>query len=176
MGSPAMAARILCREGDEVVEGDACRQQTFVAAGFWHRGMAFVIDSALLLSLHCIFFLVLGHALTGLAPAGFGAVLAAAVLFLLLFLFTPVLMVLAYSVVLHACGGQTVGKLIMGIRLVSADGTPISAGVSFLRWVASILSFLPFGLGFLWAAVSRNRITWHDNLAGTMVISTEQTS
>lgn len=158
------------------MEDNACHRQALVPAGFWHRGMAFVIDSALLVSLHCIFFLALGHALAGLVPTSLVAVLAAAVFFLTCFLFTPVLMLLSYSVVLHACGGQTIGKLIMGIRLVSADGTPVSAGVAFLRWVASILSFLPFGLGFFWAALSRKRIAWHDIVAGTMVISAEQTS
>jgi len=155
---------------------DDCRLEAMVPAGFWQRGMAFAIDSSLLAALHCTFFLALGRALTGLAPANLASALVAAVFFLLLFLLTPPLLILAYSVVLHACGGQTVGKIIMGIRLVASDGTPVSAGIAFLRWVAVILSLLPFGAGFLWIAVSRKRLAWHDMVAGTMVISAEQTS
>ena len=156
--------------------GEALSRQALVPVGFWHRGMAFVIDSMLLACLHCMFFLLAGYVLAGFVPANLVVVIFSIVFFLVCFLLASVLMLLSYSVVLHACGGQTVGKLIMGIRLVSVDGTPVSAGVAFLRWVVSILSFLPFGMGYLWAAVSRNRTAWHDIVAGTMVISAEQTS
>ena len=158
------------------METNACRRPAMTPAGFWQRGMAFGIDSALLTALHCTFFLLLGHALAGLSPASLINALAAAGIFLVLFLFSPILMILAYSVILHACGGQTVGKIIMGIKLVSTDGSPVSAGSAFLRLVAVILSLLPLGAGFLWAAISRKRITWHDIVADTMVVSAEQTS
>ncbi len=138
--------------------------------------MAFAIDLALLNALHCTFFLLLGHALTGLSPASLTTALIGGTLFLVLFLLTPALTILFYSVILHAYGGQTVGKLIMGIKLVTNDGKPVPTGIAFLRWAAVILSLLPFGAGFLWAAISGKGNTWHDLVAGTMVVSTEQRS
>ena len=158
------------------MEDDLCCRQVLIPAGFWSRGMAFAIDLGLLVALHCTFFLLFGHALLGLVPVNLVAILAVGTIFLLLFLLTPWLMLFFYSVVLHASGGQTVGKLIMGLRLVSADGAPVTVGVAFLRWVAVILSLLPLGAGFLWAAVSTKRVAWHDMVAGTMVVSVEQTS
>lgn len=158
------------------MEGNACRPAEMVAAGFWQRGMALGIDSALLTALHCTFFLLLGQALSGISPASPLNALAAAGILVVLFFFTPILMILVYSVVLHACGGQTVGKIIMGIKLIATDGTPVTGGVAFLRLVAVILSLLPLGAGFFWAAISRKRTTWHDMVAGTIVIAAEQRS
>jgi len=159
------------------MQEDACHgQAVLVPVGFWPRGMAFLIDLMLFASLHCIFFLVLGKALMRLEPGSLFAVFGAVVFFLICFLFTPFLMFLLYGIVLHACGGQTIGKLVMGIKLVLVDGNAVTAGVSFLRGAASVLSFLSFGAGFVWVVFSRDRFAWHDVVAGTMVISAEQTS
>ncbi len=158
------------------MEGETFRPQPLSPAGFWHRGMALAIDSMLLASMHCTFFLTLAHALIGIRPASLTSALTTGACFLLFFILTPLPMILAYSVVMHACGGQTVGKILMNIRLVASDGTPISAGTAFLRLVAVILSLLPLGAGFLWVAISRKRLSWHDMIAGTMVVYAEQTS
>lgn len=158
------------------MENNVGRLTSMPPAGLCHRTMAWVIDWTLLTALHCTFFLLLGQSLSGLTPVNLAAALAAGTLFLVFFIGAPLLMIPLYLVVLHACGGQTVGKIIMGIKLVSTDGKPVSAGASFLRVTAVILSLLPLGAGFLWAAISRNRSAWHDIIAGTMVISAEQTS
>jgi len=155
------------------MDADTCRLPELPPAAFWPRGMALAIDWALLTTLHCTFFLLLGKSLVSLSPVNLASGLAAAGLFFLLFVCTPLLTIPLYTVVLHACGGQTVGKIIMGIKLVAIDGKPVSAGVAFLRLVAVPLSILPLGAGFLWAAISRNRMTWHDMMAGTMVVSAE---
>jgi uncharacterized RDD family membrane protein YckC len=67
--------------------------------------------------------------------------------------------------------GGTAGKLAMGLRVVDHnDYRSIGFGAGFLRAVVSILSTLPFGLGFLWAAWDKDRQTWHDKVAGTLVV------
>jgi len=145
-------------------------------AGFRNRAMAFIIDMALLTALHCGFFLTLAVALTRFPPARFTALLAVMAAYALLFLLMPFFSALTYCTVLHACGGQTVGKIFMDIKVVTVGGGPVPPGTAFLRWVGTIVSALPMGAGFLWAAVDRHQATWHDKLAGTMVIANEQTA
>ncbi len=145
-------------------------------AGFVSRAMALAIDSALLGALHCGFFLGLGVVL-GQAPAAHPSdLLATAIAYISIFLLTPLVTMPVYSTVLHACGGQTIGKLLMGIRVVTVNCEPLPAGGAFLRWVGTLVSALPLGAGFLWMLVDREQATWHDRLAGTMVVADEQTS
>ena len=65
--------------------------------------------------------------------------------------------------------GQTVGKLLLGLRVVRADGERPRFGQSAVRAVAyGISSFLM--LGYLAIAVSRQRRAWHDHIARTWVV------
>ncbi len=82
---------------------------------------------------------------------------------------------LVYFTVFHAWTGQTIGKMIMGIKVVAEDRKLISPAVSFLRWTGYTVSFLPLAAGFLWAAVDREHCTWHDRLAQTRVVTAEMT-
>ncbi len=80
-----------------------------------------------------------------------------------------------YFTLFHACSGQTIGKMILGIRVVTEDNKQVSPAFAFLRWVGYILSFIPFASGFLWSAVDKDHCTWHDRLAQTRVVSAEMT-
>lgn len=66
--------------------------------------------------------------------------------------------------------GQTPGKFALGIRVVKADGTPISDTDALIRAIGYKVSALLFGLGFIWALLDRNNQTWHDKLARTYVV------
>ena len=66
--------------------------------------------------------------------------------------------------------GQTLGQRALGIRIIDAAGNPPGAARALGRMLASILSSIPFGLGYLWAAWHPEKRTWHDSLAGTWVI------
>ena len=69
--------------------------------------------------------------------------------------------------------GQTPGGMVMNLRLVNAAGENPSLGSVVIRYFAQILSTIPFFLGYLWAFGEKRR-TWHDMLAGTWVIKTNQ--
>jgi len=76
-----------------------------------------------------------------------------------------------YFVGFTAACGQTPGKKIMGIHVVDENGTSVdwsSASVRF--FIGYSVSLLPLGLGFYWALVDKNNQTWHDKIAGTLVI------
>lgn len=77
----------------------------------------------------------------------------------------------AYFTIFHACGGQTPGKLAMGIAVVSLNGQQLSGGTTFLRSIGYICSAIPLAGGFLWAMVDKNHRTWHDKLASTRVVA-----
>ena len=79
---------------------------------------------------------------------------------------------IAYYVYFHGSpSGQTVGKKALSIRLVGADdGGPVGYGAAALRYVGSILSAIPCGLGYLWMLWDSNKQTWHDKIATTVVV------
>lgn len=70
--------------------------------------------------------------------------------------------------------GQTIGKLAMGIRVISAGGQPVSVGMAFARAAMKIISGLVLLLGYLWMLWDPNKQTWHDKVAGTYVVRTSR--
>ena len=75
----------------------------------------------------------------------------------------------AYFVIFHGIGGKTIGKWVLGLRVVGAGRSGISYRRAFLRWLAMV-GFAPVLLGFLWILWSREKRGWHDFLARTWVI------
>jgi uncharacterized RDD family membrane protein YckC len=71
-----------------------------------------------------------------------------------------------------AMGGQTIGKMATGIRVVSEDGQNLGAAQSMTRTLAGALTALTLGLGFLPALGGEHRAL-HDRLARTRVVSLE---
>ena len=68
-------------------------------------------------------------------------------------------------------GGQTLGKMAAGIRVVpdSAD-TPIDLGRAMIRTLVWVALAVPAGLGFVTALVGRDHRGLHDRCAGTRVV------
>lgn len=67
--------------------------------------------------------------------------------------------------------GQTIGKWLTGIRILSIDGSSVSFAKVLLRHLVGYpLTALTFGLGFLFAAVNKRGRALHDYLGGTIVI------
>lgn len=67
-------------------------------------------------------------------------------------------------------GGQTLGMAAWRIELRSATGGPVSLKQAVIRFVAAWLSLIAVGLGFVAAAFDTQKRTWHDRLAGTIVV------
>jgi len=80
---------------------------------------------------------------------------------------------LYYSMLEGGPAGQTLGKKALGIRVVDFNtGGPIGAGRGFLRWIGRIPSGIVFALGYLWMLWDPQKQTWHDKIAGTVVVPT----
>lgn len=74
--------------------------------------------------------------------------------------------VLAWTVT----SGKTIGKGLLGLRIVPLDGTRISLLESILRYIAFWFSVICLGIGIFWILVSDKRQGWHDKAAKTCVI------
>ncbi len=80
-----------------------------------------------------------------------------------------------YLATFVAAGGQTIGKMAAGTRVIPADpAAPTSERVSFgqavVRAAGYLASALPVGLGFLPAFFGQERRALHDRLADTRVV------
>jgi len=66
--------------------------------------------------------------------------------------------------------GQSIGKVLVGIRIVPLDGSRITFWRSIVRYLAFLLAALILFIGLLWVLVSDGRQGWHDKIAKTCVI------
>ena len=80
------------------------------------------------------------------------------------------LIVLGYAVVFWSLNGRTLGMALLGLKVVSPDGSHISVWRALVRIVVFIISMLLFFIGFLWVLGDDRRQGWHDKAAGTIVI------
>ncbi len=131
---------------------DVSERLTWARVGFWRRFGAFVIDALVTGIVEGILSAILGRAL------GYGV---------------GTLVSLAYFTYFHGTTGQTPGDAALGIRVVdlrNGTGAPIGYGRAFVRWLVSLVSGAVVLIGFLWMIWDREKQTWHDKAAGSVVI------
>ena len=72
------------------------------------------------------------------------------------------------------CRTTAPGKFILKTKIVDAEtGKKPGMGQKISRIIGYNLSFLFFGLGFLWIFIDHRKQTWHDKIAETVVIDGE---
>lgn len=76
------------------------------------------------------------------------------------------LLLIAYLAVGWATTGRTVGKTVLGLRVVGPNGEGLGLGRAFLR--AFLSALVPIGL--FWSAVSSRSASVQDLLVGTSVV------
>jgi uncharacterized RDD family membrane protein YckC len=138
-------------------------------ASFGQRVGAYIVDFVIIMGIVVVGFGVLGATIPESTfdnpdpnPTGLGVLV-------LLFTWAAAL---AYPVLLEGRPeGQTLGKKLAGIRVVRrANGAPLGYGLAFGRTLARFLEGFAFGLGLLWAAWDPLHQTFHDKMAGTLVV------
>ena len=131
-------------------------------AGFWIRAVALAIDFAIFLIVKLSFDL-LGLRIWGLEAGS-------SMEFVVALWTSTLLFTAAYTTVLHALFGQTVGKMVVGVRvMVGDDGAPPTFGASVLRYCAYFASLAPLGFGYVMAGLRPDKRALHDLIAGTRV-------
>jgi uncharacterized RDD family membrane protein YckC len=76
-----------------------------------------------------------------------------------------------YLIVFTAASGQTIGKMITGIRVIGDDGNRVDLAGAVLRAAGCAASLATLGLGYLPAFISVDRRALQDRIAGTRVVS-----
>ena len=75
-----------------------------------------------------------------------------------------------YQIYLGGILGQTAGKRLFHLRVISSRGSSPGPFLGGVRFVALLLSLAPVGLGWLWCLFDREHRALHDHLSGTYVI------
>jgi uncharacterized RDD family membrane protein YckC len=124
-------------------------------AGFWRRFAAYFLDGLVLVVPSIIVVVILGN--TAIANL------------------ITTLIALAYFVYFEGGPtGQTLGKKALGIRVLDLRaGGPIGYGRAVLRFIVRYISAIVFLLGYLWMLWDREKQTWHDKAAGSVVVPTD---
>ena len=82
---------------------------------------------------------------------------------------TYLLLSISYDIGFWLMAGQTLGKRVMGLRIVRTDGERLRLGNALRREIGYVISSILF-LGFLWILFDNQRQGFHDKLAGTFVV------
>lgn len=135
-------------------------------AGFWIRAGAYMLDNVLLTVAGIIATVTIvgiepGEALKQLTGQSEGSATT---------IITAGLEV-AYFTFATGRWGQTVGKALLGLKVVRVDGSRLSYWRSFARYWAYLVSLLPLGLGFISIVLSSQKRGWHDFLCNTRVVN-----
>ncbi|MEV0439192.1 RDD family protein [Streptomyces spectabilis] len=76
-----------------------------------------------------------------------------------------------YQIHLEGKTGQTIGKRIVGIRVLrEADGRFLGFGMAFVRKLAHFLDSIPCYIGYLWPLWDDKKQCFADKVCGTVVI------
>ena len=140
---------------------------TGIPAGFWIRVLAAIIDGVIL------WILGLGIGAFFSNPQDVGPILTPSDVWRVMeraLMSTESLMGTLYSIILVGAAGGTVGKLVLGLHIVRVDGRKVGYGRAFARYLASTLSALCLGLGYLWIVFNKDKRGWHDYLCDTKVV------
>ena len=75
-----------------------------------------------------------------------------------------------YDWLMTAFFGATVGKFILGLRVVGDHGSPPGLILALVRTGAKVLSMIPAGLGFFLAFFTPTKLALHDFFGVTRVV------
>jgi uncharacterized RDD family membrane protein YckC len=78
--------------------------------------------------------------------------------------------VLIYQSAFLAWKGTTLGGIVCGLRVVRTNGADLRPIDAVVRGLSSIFSIAALGIGCLWMLNDAERQTWHDKIAGTIVV------
>ncbi|MDR4469612.1 MAG: RDD family protein [Nitrospira sp.] len=133
-------------------------------AGFWVRAGATLIDGILLGIITLpLLISIYGWDYLDLEKGG---LIAGGGDFVLSWVFPAIV-----TVVFWITKQATPGKMAFATRVVDASSGRAPTPSQFVgRYFAYVISTLPLGLGFVWVAFDRRKQSWHDKLAGTVVV------
>jgi uncharacterized RDD family membrane protein YckC len=148
---------------------DTSATKTILVAGFGRRLITALYDALIIAIAGFFLTLILDIALLVLGLMDTGESEGFAIL-------TTICLVawsMIYYVGFWATSGQTLGKLIGGIKVISAEDSSVSLGQAVLRYLGYVVSAAVISVGFLWIAFDTRRQGWHDKIARTYLIDSD---
>lgn len=180
-GTPEEVSEEGTAEQEEVPIEEIPAESLAGAEGLQYKGalvrlLGFIIDAVLIFVAYFILWRILGSETDGNGEGFTGNTLIAAI--------TLGLMAV-YFVGLWSWRGQTLGKMIIGAKVVKADGSPVGFIRSLIRFIIFALYFMGMAYSvdvpaldivigifvFLTIALTRKKRGLHDWIAGTAVIN-----
>ena len=131
-------------------------------ASFKKRALAFLVDVALILAITAAITIipaVLSLSLGGFITSGISTLL-----------FITIGLLWLYSTLLEGFNGQSIGKRVMGLKVVRTDGKKMSYDHAAVRNFGKVLPLLPFDLIYGWRIKNSAFMRYFDKFAGTTVI------
>ena len=113
--------------------------------------------------------LILGAALFGIIFWRFCGRLSLVPLNIAVLGFVAVILIFAYFAVFTAIASATPGLLWMGCEIRNLRGGHPTVRESFWRALGVLVSLSALMLGFVWACVDSDSLTWHDRMSGTVI-------
>ena len=171
-GAGETVESVIARMGSPVeVAVEFMSQLELPYASFWRRLVAFVIDLGMVMltsSLFGILFIWLSNRVPR-HPLGWEYVVGAILITLCVgCAITAVGIILLYFPILEGRFGQTLGKMLLGLRVLREDGLPINYKEAFLRRISYYFEVLPVDALFIPFTSKRQRA--FDIVARTIVV------
>jgi len=138
--------------------------------GFWIRTAARIVDAILLNMAFLIVRIPFGIAMFAPGAARNPAAVIAMMGPFLLITFLSMVAAACYEIFFIAKRGATIGKMIFGLKVIRADGSPLSLGLSTGRYFAHFINTFTLGIGYLMAAFDVQKRALHDRICETRVI------
>jgi len=88
----------------------------------------------------------------------------------LIYQVTLLIVIYAFFVGFWSGPGRTLGMQSWRLQLENDQGEVPTVAQASLRLFASLLSWLPLGLGFLWQLWDSENLTWHDRISHTRLV------
>lgn len=159
---------------------DQTEEVTMTYAGFWRRLGACLIDGiivGIIMKISTsVMMIPLSRYFSSIYLSNNPQQLEAMVPSLMIILVTSMLVGMSlqalYFILMWGYKGATLGKMALKIKIVNTEGSDISYGSAFLRYIGTIISGIPLCLGYLWMLWDDKKQTWHDKIASTCVIRT----
>ncbi len=141
-------------------------------AGFWKRGAAFFLDLLIVMFPQAFLGDVFGSAFVS-RMASVDPIQEHIGYTIWFQIFGSVVMWVYMAGMESSAFQATIGKLLLGIKVVDQNGERISFAQATGRFFARILSVLPAGAGLLAIAVSGKKQAFHDMMSGCLVVNKE---
>ncbi len=141
-------------------------------AGFWIRFLALTLDNLIVGVVLGLGSLVLTLLVGYLLKENSAHPSTAFVIFSIVITILRIILQLGYFIVLTNKRQATIGKRLLGLRVVREDGRPLSLGKIILReTIGKLVSGIIIGVGYLMVAFTKKKQALHDIMSGSVVIS-----